>query len=121
MTSPRELDLADVLAARQRIAPYLRPTPLFRYPALDAVTGACTWVKHVRTWATQKASRWVGASGRHGAAAQLSHPPEELAVERLLLGLDDHLNRAPAHGPGLGQYLVQRHVIFTTSMPLMDS
>ena len=46
MTIPRDLDLADVLAARQRIAPYLRPTPLFRYPALDAVTGTRTWVKH---------------------------------------------------------------------------
>ena len=32
-------DLADVLAARQRIAPYLRPTPLYRYPALDATGG----------------------------------------------------------------------------------
>jgi threonine dehydratase len=39
-------DLADVLAARQRIAPYLRPTPLYRYPALDAITGAQVWVKH---------------------------------------------------------------------------
>jgi threonine dehydratase len=39
-------DLADVLAARQRIAPYLQPTPLYRYPALDAMTGAQTWVKH---------------------------------------------------------------------------
>ena len=39
-------DLADVLAARQRIAPYLSPTPLFRYPALDAMTGAQVWVKH---------------------------------------------------------------------------
>ena len=39
-------DLADVLAARQRIAPYLRPTPLYRYPALDAITGARLWVKH---------------------------------------------------------------------------
>jgi threonine dehydratase len=39
-------DLADVLAARQRIAPYLRPTPLYRYPALDAMTGAGLWVKH---------------------------------------------------------------------------
>jgi threonine dehydratase len=46
MTSPRELDLADVLAARQRIAPYLRPTPLYRYPVLDALTGTRTWVKH---------------------------------------------------------------------------
>src|SRR5215472_1382831 len=40
------LDLADVLAARQRIAPYLRPTPAYRYPALDALTGARVWVKH---------------------------------------------------------------------------
>src|SRR5260221_13677541 len=39
-------DLADVLAARQRIGPYLRPTPLYRYPALDAMTGAQVWVKH---------------------------------------------------------------------------
>src|ERR1022692_402233 len=39
-------DLADVLAARQRIAPYLRPTPLYRYPTLDAMTGAQVWVKH---------------------------------------------------------------------------
>ncbi len=39
-------DLADVFAARQRIAPYLRPTPLYRYPALDALAGAQVWVKH---------------------------------------------------------------------------
>ena len=39
-------DLADVLAARQRIAPYLRPTPLYRYPALDTMTGTQAWVKH---------------------------------------------------------------------------
>src|SRR6266496_3772982 len=39
-------DLADVLTARQRIAPYLRPTSLYRYPALDAMTGAQLWVKH---------------------------------------------------------------------------
>jgi threonine dehydratase len=39
-------NLADVLAARQRIAPYLQPTPLYRYPALDALTGARLRVKH---------------------------------------------------------------------------
>jgi threonine dehydratase len=39
-------DLADVLAARERIAPYLRPTPLYSYPALDALTGAQLRVKH---------------------------------------------------------------------------
>src|ERR1700739_4678355 len=46
MAAFRMPDLADVLAARQRIAPHLQPTPLYRYPALDAVTGTCTWVKH---------------------------------------------------------------------------
>src|ERR1700722_11491154 len=39
-------DLADVLAARARIAPYLSPTALYRYPALDALTGARLRVKH---------------------------------------------------------------------------
>ncbi|HXW45399.1 MAG TPA: threonine/serine dehydratase [Streptosporangiaceae bacterium] len=39
-------DLGDVLAARERIAPYLRPTPLYGYPALDALTGAQLRVKH---------------------------------------------------------------------------
>jgi len=38
--------LADVLAARQRISPYLRPTALHRYPALDKLVGTETWVKH---------------------------------------------------------------------------
>jgi threonine dehydratase len=38
--------IADVLAARKRIAPYLRPTPLYRYPALSRLIGADTWVKH---------------------------------------------------------------------------
>jgi threonine dehydratase len=46
MTDSQAPDLDDVLAARQRIAPYLRPTPLYRYPALDAVAGARVWVKH---------------------------------------------------------------------------
>ena len=39
-------DLADVLAARRRIGPDLRPTPLYRYPALDTLTGARVQVKH---------------------------------------------------------------------------
>jgi threonine dehydratase len=46
MTDQAVPDLADVLAARQRIAPYLQPTPLYRYPALDALTGARLRVKH---------------------------------------------------------------------------
>jgi threonine dehydratase len=46
MTAFPTPDLADVLAARQRIAPYLGPTPLYRYPALDALTRVQVWVKH---------------------------------------------------------------------------
>jgi threonine dehydratase len=36
----------DVLAARERISRYLQPTALNRYPALDALVGTETWVKH---------------------------------------------------------------------------
>jgi threonine dehydratase len=38
----------DVLAARSRIRPFLSPTPLRRYPALDAAIGGGieVWVKH---------------------------------------------------------------------------
>ncbi len=46
MTDSPRISLRDVLAAGRRIAPYLRPTPLYRYPALDALTGARVWVKH---------------------------------------------------------------------------
>ncbi|MEX0960075.1 MAG: threonine/serine dehydratase [Burkholderiales bacterium] len=36
----------DVLAARKRIAPHLRPTPLHRYAPLDELIGTEVWVKH---------------------------------------------------------------------------
>jgi threonine dehydratase len=36
----------DVLAARERIRPHLRPTLLQSYPPLSALVGAETWVKH---------------------------------------------------------------------------
>jgi threonine dehydratase len=38
--------LVDVLEARLRIAPHLRPTPLYRYAALDELLGAEVFVKH---------------------------------------------------------------------------
>jgi threonine dehydratase len=37
---------SDVLSARRQIAPYLRPTPLYAYPALSELVGAEVWVKH---------------------------------------------------------------------------
>jgi threonine dehydratase len=36
----------DVLLARQTIAPYLRPTPLYSYQSLSDEIGAEVWVKH---------------------------------------------------------------------------
>jgi threonine dehydratase len=36
----------DVLNARKRIRPYLPPTPLHTYPALNKLLGAEVWVKH---------------------------------------------------------------------------
>jgi threonine dehydratase len=38
--------LADVLEARRRISPYLRPTPLYGYGGLDELLGAEVFVKH---------------------------------------------------------------------------
>jgi threonine dehydratase len=38
--------LVDVLAARRRIAPYLRPTPLYAYAGLSELVGTDVWVKH---------------------------------------------------------------------------
>ncbi len=37
---------ADVLEARLRISPHLRPTPLFSYPSLDELLGADVFIKH---------------------------------------------------------------------------
>lgn len=38
--------LADVVEARRRIAPHLRPTPLHTYAALDELLGSEVYVKH---------------------------------------------------------------------------
>jgi threonine dehydratase len=38
--------LADVYEARRRIAPHLRPTPLYSYPVLDDLLGTTVHVKH---------------------------------------------------------------------------
>jgi threonine dehydratase len=40
------MDLTDVIAAKRRIAPYIKPTPLYTYPALSELVGTEVWVKH---------------------------------------------------------------------------
>lgn len=68
--------LIDVFAARVRIRPYLRPTPLFSYPALAALTGTETWVKHEN-------HQPVGAFKVRGGInliSQLSHAEKQQGV-----------------------------------------
>lgn len=38
--------LTDVLGAQQRIKPYLKPTPLHSYPAINELVGAHVFIKH---------------------------------------------------------------------------
>ena len=40
------ITLVDVLEAKRRIAPHLRPTPLYPYAGLDELLDAEVWVKH---------------------------------------------------------------------------
>src|SRR6266540_2371876 len=44
--APRIPTLDDVGAAQERIAPYLSPTPLYRYDDLTELIGTEIWVKH---------------------------------------------------------------------------
>lgn len=46
MTQLTVPSFVDVLAAHRRIAPHLRPTPLYRYAGLDRVVGSEVHVKH---------------------------------------------------------------------------
>ncbi len=46
MTQAGMPSIDGVRLAAERIAPYLRPTPLFRYPSLDRLIGTEVWVKH---------------------------------------------------------------------------
>jgi len=46
IAAPDVPTLADVLAARRRISPHLRPTPLYGYPGLSELVGAEVLVKH---------------------------------------------------------------------------
>ncbi|TMC49280.1 MAG: threonine dehydratase [Chloroflexi bacterium] len=43
---PESPTFDDVLAARERISPHLRPTPLYAYPSLAELVGTGVWVKH---------------------------------------------------------------------------
>lgn len=71
MTSP--ITFADVLAARERLAPYLTPTPLREYPLLNSLVGhdIRVWVKHENHQPTQSFKI------RNGLAAVTALTPDE--------------------------------------------
>ncbi len=62
--------MTDVLRARRVLAEHLTPTPMWSYPALNATTGATTFVKHEHTQPT-------GAFKVRGGITLLSAMSEE--------------------------------------------
>ncbi len=76
--------IADVLRARTLLAAHLPPTPLWSYPALDAATGATTFVKHENT-------QPVGAFKVRGGITLLSSmTPEQRAAGVLGYSTGNH-------------------------------
>jgi threonine dehydratase len=61
---------ADVLQARDTIAPYLRPTALYPYRGLSAAVGGEVWIKHENHQPT-------GAFKVRGGINFMAHLPEE--------------------------------------------
>lgn len=72
---PSPISFADVLAARERLQPYLVPTPLRAYPQLDELVGhgIRVWVKHENHQPTQSFKI------RNGLAAVTALTPDERA------------------------------------------
>ncbi|MCO6452414.1 MAG: threonine/serine dehydratase [Caldilineales bacterium] len=64
------VQLADVLAARRNIAPYLQPTPMYHYFGLSTMAGCEIWVKHEN-------HQPVGAFKVRGGINLLANLPEE--------------------------------------------
>jgi threonine dehydratase len=69
-TESAQITLADVLAAQRTIRPWLPPTPLFRYPALDSAVGAHLFIKHEN-------HQPIGAFKVRGGVNFLAHLPAE--------------------------------------------
>lgn len=88
---------ADVLAARRRIGPHLRPTPLHPYAALSELVGADVWVKHenhqpVGAFKVRGGVNLVGAldtaeRGRGLAAASTGNHGQSIAYAARIFGV----------------------------------
>ncbi|MBM3908050.1 MAG: threonine/serine dehydratase [Gemmatimonadetes bacterium] len=99
MTSPWPITLDDVHAARERLRPYLSPSPLRRYPLLDTLVGhgIAVYVKHenhlpVQTFKVRNGLSAVtalddAARGRGVIGASTGNHGQGMAYAAHLLGI----------------------------------
>jgi len=92
------ITFADVLAARERIAPYLTPTPLREYPQLDAKVGSGVrlFVKHENHQPTSS------FKFRNGLSFMTALAPEERARGVVAASTGNHGQGIAAGGKLLG-------------------
>ncbi|HJU47342.1 MAG TPA: threonine/serine dehydratase [Gaiellaceae bacterium] len=88
------ITLADVLEARRRIAPYLRPTPLHSYAGLSRLVGADVWVKHEN-------HQPVGAFKVRGGVNLVSQLSEEERSRGLIAASTGNHGQSIAYAAGL--------------------
>jgi threonine dehydratase len=85
---------ADVLRARQTIAPYLRPTPLYHYKGLDDLVGAEVWVKHEN-------HQPIGAFKIRGGVNYMAHLPPEARARGVITASTGNHGQSVAYAAGL--------------------
>lgn len=105
MTPPT---LADVLAARRRIAPFVVETPLLRADALDAATGARVWVK------AESLQRFGAFKARGAANAIALLSPEERAKGIVAFSSGNHAAAVAGQAKAMG---VQAIIVMPADAP----
>lgn len=85
---------ADVLFARQTIAPYLRPTPLYHYQSLSDEVGPEVWVKHENHNPT-------GAFKVRGGVNFMAHLPPEAKTRGVITASTGNHGQSVAYAAGL--------------------
>lgn len=88
------LTLADVLLARRTIRPWLAPTPLHRYPALDSALGGQFFIKHENYQPT-------GAFKVRGGINFMAHLPAEQRARGVVTASTGNHGQSIAWAAGL--------------------